>query len=88
MTKKSINCRPTFEISRAGHLLATKGSRKAGILLSTEGKRQKAKRRAKGCLNGPPGTFKLTDKQKKNLPKSLQKAILNHHRQLGKRVYA
>ena len=88
MAKKSIDCRPTFRISEAGHLLSTKFSSRAGAILSREGKREKAKRKSRGCLNGPPGTFKLTESQKRNLPKHLQKAILNHHRKLGKKVYA
>lgn len=86
MAKKG-NCRPTFKISQAGHLLATKGYAKAGSVLSREGKKEKKKRRARGCLNGPPGTFRLTEKQKRNLPKALQKAILKHHRDLGEIVY-
>ena len=81
---KKTNCRPTFRISQAGHLLATKNSSKAGKVLSTEGKREKRKRKKRGCLNGT--TFQLTPKQKKNLPKSLQKAILSHHRKLGKTI--
>ena len=84
--KKKSNCRPTFKISEAGHLLATKGSSKAGKTLSTEGKRQKNSRLKRGCLNGVEGTFRLTDKQKKSLPKVLQKAIIEHHRKLGKRI--
>jgi hypothetical protein len=84
--KKKIDCRPTYEISRAGHLLATKGHSKAGKVLSTEGKREKAKRLKKGCLNGPPGTFKLTDKQKRKLSPGLQKAILAYQRKKGKRI--
>ncbi|MDP3558107.1 MAG: hypothetical protein Q8T03_12110 [Bacteroidota bacterium] len=87
MAKKKASCRPTFKISQAGHLLATKGYSKAGSVLSSEGKKEKKKRRARGCLNGPPGTFRLTEKQKRNLPKHLQKAILQHHRDLGEKVY-
>jgi hypothetical protein len=87
MAKKKSSCRPTFKISQAGHLLATKGYSKAGSVLSSEGKKEKKKRRARGCLNGPPGTFRLTEKQKRNLPKHLQKAILQHHRDLGEKVY-
>lgn len=87
MAKKKSSCRPTFKISQAGHLLATKGYSKAGSVLSSEGKREKKKRRARGCLNGPPGTFRLTEKQKRNLPKHLQRAILEHHRSLGKKIY-
>lgn len=87
MAKKKASCRPTFKISQAGHLLATKGYSKAGSILSSEGKKEKKKRRARGCLNGPPGTFRLTEKQKRNLPKALQKAILKHHRELGEVVY-
>ena len=86
MAKKKAGCRPTFKISQAGHLLATRASSKAGAVLSTEGKREKRKRRARGCLNGPPGTFKLTAKQKKNLPAKLQRAIIAHHRSLGKKI--
>ena len=87
-TKKTSpeKCKVTFEVSRAGHLLKTRGSSRAGKVLATEGKSQKAKRRAKGCLNGLPGTFKLSAKQKRNLPKNLQKAIISHHRRLGKRI--
>jgi hypothetical protein len=87
MAKKKSSCRPTFKISQAGHLLATKGYSKAGSVLSSEGKKEKKKRRARGCLNGPPGTFRLTEKQKRNLPKHLQKAILEHHRSLGRKIY-
>lgn len=87
MAKKKASCRPTFKISQAGHLLATKGYSKAGSVLSSEGKKEKKKRRARGCLNGPPGTFRLTEKQKRNLPKHLQRAILEHHRSLGKKIY-
>lgn len=87
MTKKRINCKTSFEIRQAGHLLATKGSSKAGRILSSKGKAEKAKRLQRGCLNGPAGTFKLTERQKRNLPKALQTAILNHHRRLGKTVY-
>lgn len=70
--KKQIDCRPTFKISHAGHLLATKGTAKAGRILSSEGKSQKAKRKRRGCLNGPEGTFKLTARQKQKLPLKLQ----------------
>lgn len=83
---KQSNCRPTFRISQAGHLLATRGTSKSGSVLSREGKKEKKKRKAKGCLNGPPGTFKLTAKQKRNLPVSLQRAIIAHHRRLGKKI--
>lgn len=83
---KKISCRPTFRISEAGHLLATNGSSKAGSVLSREGKKEKAKRKAKGCLNGTDGTFRLTDKQKKKLPVKLQKAILAYQRKKGKRI--
>lgn len=79
-------CRPTFRISHAGHLLVTKGSSRAGRVLASEGKEEKRKRRKRGCLNGAPGTFKLTAKQKKNLPVALQKAIIAHHRKAGKRI--
>ncbi len=84
--KKKVNCRPSFRISEAGHLLATKKSRKAGSVLSKEGKKAKAKRKEQGCLNGPEGTFRLTDKQKKKLPLKLQKAILAYQRRQGKRI--
>lgn len=83
---KRANCHPTFRISHAGHLLATKGSTRAAKVLATEGKAEKRKRKKRGCLNGPSGTFKLTAKQKKNLPAGLQKAIIAHHRKLGKRI--
>lgn len=86
MTKKKTNCRPSFRISEAGHLLATKGTSKSGSVLSKDGKREKAKRKAKGCLNGTDGTFRLTDKQKKKLPLKLQKAILAYQRKKGKRI--
>ncbi len=85
--KRTSKCAPTFEIRRAGHLLSTKGSSRAGRLLVTRGKNEKQKRLKKGCLNGPAGTFKLTAKQKRKLPKTLQRAILNHHRRLGKTIY-
>ncbi len=83
---KSSNCRPTFKISMAGHLLKQKSSSKAGSILSAEGKAEKRKRKKRGCLNGLDRTFKLTERQKRKLPKSLQKAILAHHRSLGKRI--
>ena len=85
--KNAIDCRIKYEVSKAGHLLRTRGFSSAGTILATIGKEQKAKRKKRGCLNGPPGTFQLTAKQKKNLPKALQKAILKHHYQLGKEVY-
>lgn len=84
--KRKSTCRPTFRISQAGHLLATRASSKAGAVLSTDGKREKKKRLKRGCLNGPPGTFKLTEKQKKKLPLRLQKAILAYHKRKGKKV--
>lgn len=84
--RKKINCKPSFRISEAGHLLATKGTSKAGSVLSREGKKEKAKRKAKGCLNGTGDTFRLTDKQKKKLPLKLQKAILAYQRRKGKRI--
>ena len=84
--KKRSNCRPTFKISHAGHLLSKESSSEAGHLLSTEGKKQKNKRLSRGCLNGVDGTFRLTDKQKQKLPLVLQKAIIAHHRKLGKRI--
>lgn len=84
--RKRGNCRPTFKISEAGHLLSTESSSEAGRILSTEGKKQKRKRVKRGCLNGVGGTFRLTEKQKRNLPKSLQKAIIEHHRKAGKRI--
>lgn len=89
MAKKTnkINCRPSYKISEAGHLLATRGYSKSGSILSKEGKKEKRKRKARGCLNGPAGTFQLTEKQKRNLPKHLQKAIIAHHKKLGKTIY-
>jgi hypothetical protein len=84
--KRPNNCRPPFQISEAGHLLSTQGTSKAGRTLSKEGKAAKRSRMSKGCLHGAAETFQLTSKQKKNLPKALQKAILSHHRRLGKRI--
>lgn len=84
--KSRQNCRPSFKISQAGHLLATRNSSEAGSILATKAKAEKAKRKKRGCLNGTGGTFKLTAKQKKNLPLALQKAILAHHRKLGKKI--
>ena len=81
---KAINCRPTFKISKAGHLLSTNHHSRSGTLLATEAKRNKQKRKAKGCLNGT--TFQLSAKQKKNLPIALQKAIIKHHRKNGKKI--
>ncbi|MFB6453811.1 hypothetical protein ACE38W_00965 [Chitinophaga sp. Hz27] len=92
MKKKKVrksfsgSCKPPYHISEAGHLLSTKGSRKAGSILSHDGKIAKKKRKARGCLNGPEGTFRLTALQKKNLPKALQVAIIERHRRLGKRI--
>lgn len=83
---KRVNCKISYRISEAGHLLAKKGYSKAGSILSSEGKAEKKKRLAKGCLNGPPGTFKLTDKQKKKLSPKLQRAIIEHHRRKGDRI--
>lgn len=83
---KKTDCRPTFKISRAGHLLRVEGDSEAGSLLSREGKAQKAKRKKRGCLNGTKGTFKLTEKQKRKLPVNLQKAILAYHRKRGKKI--
>lgn len=84
--KRSSKCSPSFRISHAGHLLVTKGSSRAGRVLASEGKEEKRKRKKRGCLNGAPGTFKLTAKQKKNLPIALQRAIVAHHRRLGKKI--
>lgn len=86
MAKKRKSCRPTFRISQAGHLLSTKGTSKSGKVLSSEGKAEKRKRLKRGCLNGPPGTFKLTEKQKRKLSPSLQKAIIAYHKRKGKRI--
>ncbi|MGZ4036877.1 MAG: hypothetical protein ACXVPQ_03560 [Bacteroidia bacterium] len=86
MAKRSNNCRPTYRISQAGHLLATKGYSRSGSVLSKEGKKEKAKRKKRGCLNGPAGTFRLTEKQKRKLPLRLQKAILAYHRKKGKKI--
>ncbi|QHS60837.1 hypothetical protein [Chitinophaga agri] len=84
--RKSGKCAPSFRISHAGHLLVTKGSSRAGRVLASEGKEEKQRRKKRGCLNGVPGTFKLTTKQKRNLPVALQKAIIAHHRRLGKKI--
>lgn len=81
--RRKPSCKPTYRISEAGHLLATRKSKKAGRILSTEAKREKAKRLKRGCLNGPAGTFKLTDKQKKKLSPGLQKAIIAYHKRKG-----
>ena len=86
MKSKRKSCRPTFRISEAGHLLSTTGSSKAGSILSRDGKAEKSKRLKRGCLYGTNETFQLTAKQKRKLPKALQKAILAHHRKLGKRI--
>jgi len=80
------NCRPSFRISEAGSLLSTKGSSRAGSVLSKDGKAEKRKRVKRGCLHGTSGTFQLTAKQKRNLPKALQRAIIKHHRNLGKKI--
>jgi hypothetical protein len=82
----SSSCRPTFKISKAGHLLKVEGNSQAASILSREGKAEKNKRKKRGCLNGTAGTFKLTDKQKRKLPKNLQKAILAYHKRQGKRI--
>ncbi|MGZ4089112.1 MAG: hypothetical protein ACXVNM_08545 [Bacteroidia bacterium] len=84
--KKRSNCRPSFHISEAGHLLATEGSSEAGSVLSSEGKRQKKRRMKRGCLHGLGEVFSLTPKQKRNLPKALQEAILEHHRRKGRKI--
>ena len=84
--RKRSNCRPPYRISEAGHLLSTTSSSEAGSYLATEGKKQKRKRQKKGCLNGAPGTFKLTEKQKQKLPVKLQKAIIAYHKRKGDRI--
>lgn len=84
--KAAKNCRPPYRISEAGYLLSTRASSKAGKVLAREGKAAKKKRLKRGCLQGVNGTFKLTAKQKRNLPPALQKAILAHHRKLGKKI--
>jgi hypothetical protein len=83
---KTQKCRPSYRISEAGHLLSTRGSSRAGSVLSRDGKAEKQKRVNRGCLNDADDTFRLTAKQKKNLPPALQKAILAHHRKLGKKI--
>ena len=83
---KTKNCRPSYRISEAGHLLSTRGSSRAGTVLSRDGKAEKQKRQKRGCLNGTDNTFRLTAKQKQHLPPALQKAILAHHRKLGKKI--
>jgi hypothetical protein len=80
------NCRPPYQISEAGHLLSTKGTSKAGKVLSRDGKAAKRKRKARGCLNGPAGTFQLSKLQKRFLPKALQRAIIEKHRRMGKTI--
>jgi hypothetical protein len=84
--KKKRICKPSFRISHAGHLLATRGTSSSGRVLSAEGKREKKKRLKRGCLNGTGGTFKLTQKQKRNLPEHLKRAIIKYHRRQGKRI--
>lgn len=84
--RTAANCRPPYLISEAGHLLSTRGTSKAGKVLSRNGKAAKKKRLKRGCLNGSDESFQLTAKQKRNLPIALQRAILKHHRQLGKRI--
>jgi hypothetical protein len=87
---RSGNCRPTYRVSRAGHLLRMEADSEAGFLLATEGKKQKQRRRAKGCLNGlsgaavPKRQFRLTERQKRKLPVALQRAIINYHRSKAK----
>lgn len=80
------NCRIKYEISKAGHLLRTKSSSQGGSILATKAKAEKRKRLSRGCVDGLGEVFSLTPKQKRNLPKALQKAILNHHRKLGKKI--
>jgi hypothetical protein len=87
MAKKKKICKIPYYISEAGHLLRTKKSSYAGAFLASEGKKNRKQRRKRGCLNGPAGTFQLTEKQKRNLPKKLQQAILNYHRRQGKTIY-
>ncbi len=89
-TKKTRrrNCRPPYYISEAGHLLSTRGTSKAGRTLSHDGKAAQKKRKKRGCLNGTGDSFQLTSKQKRNLPKALQQAIIAYHRRLGKRIIA
>ena len=84
--RAGANCRPPYHISEAGHLLSTRGTSRAGKVLSREGKPAKRKRLKRGCLNGTGETFQLTARQKRNLPIGLQRAIIKHHRQLGKRI--
>lgn len=79
-------CKPPYHISEAGHLLSTKRSRKAGSTLSREGKVAKRKRISRGCLHGAATTFQLSPLQKKHLPNGLQRAIIERHRRLGKRI--
>lgn len=79
-------CKPPYRISEAGHLLSTKGSRKAGSTLSRDGKAAKRKRLKRGCLSGIENTFRLSALQKRHLPKALQMAIIEKHRRLGKRI--
>lgn len=85
-TSKKKNCRPSFRISQAGHLLVTKGSSRAGKMLSTEGKTEKSKRKKRGCLDGTGGTFRLTAKQKRNLPLAMQRGLIAYQRRLGKKI--
>lgn len=80
--RKPRSCKPTYRISQAGHLLKTANDSSSGSVLSRDGKKEKAARRRRGCLSGvkPKGkSFKLSAKQKRNLPPALQKAILKFH---------
>jgi len=85
-TKKKVNhskCKPSYRISKAGHLLATEHDKEAGHILATSAKKEKAKRKKRGCLHGlakrKGKSFTLSAKQKRNLPPALQKAILKYH---------
>lgn len=86
MKRKSKNCRPPYRISEAGHLLVTRGSSRAGIVLATAGKAEKRKRKKRGCLSGTGGTFRLTAKQKRNLPLAMQRGLIAYQRRLGKKI--
>lgn len=85
-TSAKCTCKVPFKIRNAGHSLKKSGSSSAARTLATDGKKARSNRRKKGCLNGPPGTFKLTAKQKKNLPKALQEGIIRYHKKQGKKI--
>jgi hypothetical protein len=85
-TPAKPSCKVTPRATAAGHRLATEAHSQSGTYLATTAKKEKKARKDRGCLNGPPGTFKLTAKQKRNLSPAMQKGILAYQRKLGKKV--